>query len=161
MMKEYGMTLTAVALLGGVLGMLSPEGDLKKYIRLVVALCLLCAMVQPLIAAWSEGGWLSGETWQLWKWEETEDYDDIYKQSLLSGSEKQVSSLLKQQILSEFQVSEASVDVVVKIEMENDRSEVREIWITLREEAVFIDPKRITALIEEQWECPCTILYDS
>ena len=42
-MKGFVITLISVAFLNGAVGMVSPEGDIKKYVRLAGALCILAA----------------------------------------------------------------------------------------------------------------------
>ena len=81
-MREYLTSLLSVSLLGGLLTMLSPEGDLKKYVRLLCSLCLLCAMVSPLFSTFAEGELSLDHLWERMEPSESLDYDEIYHQSL-------------------------------------------------------------------------------
>ena len=55
-MGGFILTVMGVALVAGVTGMLTPDGETKKYVRLVGALSLLCALISPVISAISDGG---------------------------------------------------------------------------------------------------------
>ena len=159
-MKEYLMTLTAVSLLGGILGMLSPEGNIKKYVRLAVSLCLVCAMLQPMLQLLSGEAPSLDELLGISGKEETVDYDEIYHQALLNGSKEQIQQSLKQQLLKEFSLPYESLDVEAVLEMKNDVSQVKEIRVLLRDSAVFADPREVIALVNESIGCPCTVIYD-
>ena len=159
-MKEYLMTLTAVSLLGGILGMLSPEGNIKKYVRLAVSLCLVCAMLQPMLQLLSGEAPSLDELLGISGEEETVDYDEIYHQALLNGSKEQIQQSLKQQLLKAFSLPYESLDVEAVLEMKNDVSQVKEIQVLLRDSAVFVDPREVIALVNESIGCPCTVIYD-
>ena len=159
-MQSYWITLTAVALFGGIMGMLSPEGDVKKYVRLTVSLCLICAMVQPIFAIassdasdWSEKLGLSEE-------QERMDYDEIYHQALLSGGKEQLEESLKQGLVAELSLPYDSLDIEAVFEMKNDERKLKEIRVLLRDSAIFADPREIVAQINEQADCPCTVIYE-
>jgi hypothetical protein len=160
-MKQYWITFVAVAILNGVVGMIAPEGDIKKYVRLLGALCLLCAVVQPILGWSAEGG-----EWTEFLWGETEetvrsDYDEIYNQSLLQGGEKNAEILIKNRILEKFELSDESVDVRVNFAIENEKVRLEEICLTIRKEAVLVDPRILTEYINEAYACSCTVVYDS
>ena len=159
-MKEYLMTLTAVALLGGILGMLSPEGDIKKYVRLAVSLCLVCAMIQPVLSVLSGEMPALDELLGIGEQEETMNYDEIYYQSLLSGGREQAEEAMKQELLKEFSLPYESLEVEAILERKNDGVEVKEIRVTLRDSAIFADPKEVIAPVNERLSCPCTVIYD-
>ena len=78
-MAEYGGTLLCVCLLGAVVRMLSPEGDMKRYVGLVASFCALLAIAAPLLTQMEDGG-LRGfwERWEEWEDAETVNYDEIY-----------------------------------------------------------------------------------
>ena len=159
-MKEYWMTFVAVAILNGVVGMIAPEGDIKKYVRLLGALCLLCAVVQPILIWTSEGG-----EWTEFLWGDTEheaqmDYDEIYNHSLIQGGEKNAEMIVKNRILEDFELSDESVDVQVDFVIEKEEVMMGEVRLTIRKEAILIDPRALTEYVNEQYSCPCTVIYD-
>lgn len=158
-MKEYLSLLISVALFGGVIGMLSPEGDLKKYLRLLCSLCLLCAMLAPIFSEW-RGGNLSLDF--LWESEEGEsiDYDEIYNQSLQSGNRENAEKIVKNRLLAEFDLPYDSLDVRVLFSLENDIYRAEKVELILHPQAIFADPKEMIALVNEVWECPCVVIYE-
>ena len=159
-MKEYLMTLISVSLLSGIMGMISPEGDLKKYVRLLCTLCVFCAMISPAFSLWqgmgSSGEEILGELID----KEDVNYDEIYKDSLLSFGEVQAEETIKSNILERFLLSEDSIDVEVKSQSENDIEEWIAVTVLLRDEAIFTDPREILSLVESMVSCSCVIVYE-
>lgn len=159
-MKSYFITLMAVALLNGMIGMISPEGNVKKYIRLLGGLCLLCAMAQPIVSILS-GGDFSVEEWlDLPEMQETVDYDEIYNHALVSGGEKNAETAIKNRILSRFELPSDSMDIEVNFVTNKDELSLGDVRVTLRDQAIFADPREIISYVNESWNCPCTVIYD-
>lgn len=159
-MKQYWITFVGVAILNGVVGMIAPEGDIKKYVRLVGSLCLLCAVVQPILG-WS----CEGNEWTELLWGDTEneaetDYDEIYNHSLIQGGQKNAEIIVKERLLEKFDLSADSVDVRVDFVIEKEETLLGEIRLTIRREAVLVDPRALTEYVNEEYSCPCTVIYD-
>ena len=159
-MKEYLGALMATALLGGVIKMLSPEGDLQKYLRWSVALCLVAAMVQIPIGWLSEGGEFSFEDFFSEDLPTTQDYDEIYNQSLQSGAKDQAKEIIISKIYQAFSLSEESASVEVLFLSENEILSLQEIRVSLHGKGVLTDPREIVSFVEETFGCPCTVLYE-
>ena len=156
-MKEYLMTLMGVALLNGIVGMLSPEGELKKYVRLLGACCLICAIAQPVFSLLSEGNWKIESLWEGSAAQESEAYEQLYEDILLSGSERYAAETVKRNMMEHFELSDSSFDVSV---WRGEDGETALVTVTLRDEAIFADPHNIIAYIKEVYECSCTVIYD-
>ena len=160
-MREYWVAFVAVAILNGVVGMIAPEGEIKKYVRLLGSLCLLCAVVQPVL------GWISeGDEWTSYLWEDTKeeletDYDEIYNQSLIQGGEKNAETIVKNRILETFELSNESLDVQLDFAIEKETLRIEEIRLTIRNDAIFLDPRLLTEYVNEEYSCRCTVIYDS
>ena len=159
-MKEYLMTLISVALLSGTVGMLSPEGEMKRYVRLLCSLCLLCAMVGPALSLlgdsdFSMDGLLSDR-------EEIDrlDYDEIYHNSLILGGEKQAADTICAALLQRFELSEGAMEVSVRSPLKNDTDSPVSVTVLLRDEAIFVDPKEILSYVRELGDFQCTIVYE-
>ena len=159
-MKEYFLTLMAVAVLNAVMGMLSPDGDLKKYVGLLGTLCLLLAMAQPLLGWQGEGQGFLADLWDPEMGEETPDYGEIYGQALTSGGKQNLETLLREQIAQEFSIPEDSLAVSVGLVIEDGEGQVSQVRLTLRDSAVFADPRALTEYINQRLDCPCIVLYD-
>lgn len=160
-MKQYWITFVAVAAVNAVVGMIAPEGNIKKYVRLLGSLCLLCAVIQPIL------GWMSdGREWTAVLWgdetkESETDYDEIYNQTLLQGGEKHAEMIIKNRILENFELSDDSLDVDANFVMENEEILMKDIRLTIRREGILTDPRLLTEYVNEVYSCPCTVVYDS
>ena len=83
-MKEFVIALISVALLNGAFGMLAPEGDLRKYVKLLGSLCLVCAVASPIFTAIkAEGGGFEGLFPDIP--ENESRYEDVYGEALAKG----------------------------------------------------------------------------
>lgn len=158
-MEGYLMTLISVSLLSGIVGMISPEGDTKKYVRLVSLLCLLCAMVGPALSLFGDSelslDGLLGESK-----EETVNYDEIYNNTLIYGGERQAEETIHSSIVKEFDLPADSLEIRVRTESKNDTEPLVEVTVILRNQAIFADPKKIVAQIESMMDCRCTVFYE-
>lgn len=159
-MKEYLGALVATTLLGGIIRMLAPEGHLQKYLRLIVSLCLVGAILTPLVGALSEEHSLSLSSLFSETEREQIDYDEIYDNSLQSATKSQAEKMIRDQIYQRFSLSEVTASVRVDFMSENDNIALSAVVVTLRETGVFLEPREIVSFVLEQWNCPCTILYD-
>ncbi len=159
-MEGYLMTLIAVALMSGIVGMISPEGDVKKYVRLLCLLCLLCAMIGPALSALTNSEFsvdsLFGET----ETEEPINYDEIYNNALIAGGEKQAEEAIKLSIIKEFDLPSDSLWITVQSKSKNDTNSLIEVTVTLGGKAIFADPQKIIQQVESMIDCRCIIVYE-
>lgn len=147
----------AVAIFNGVIGMISPEGDVKKYIRFLGALCLLCAMVSPIYSAFAENDFELDSIFSV-EGEDEVDYEQIYSSSLAEGSRDAARDALKAKIMQEFELDAESFDV--EIELSEAADKAIGVRVELHSSAVFADPRDIAAFVNETAECSCTVIYD-
>ena len=159
-MQEYLMALIGVSLLGGIVRMLAPEGDLGKYLRLTVGLCLLCAMLQPLFGILADGEEFAWDGWLEETEYETPNYDEIYNQALQRGAKKEAEEFIKTEIYREFSFSEESAEVEAVFLSENEIISLSEVRVLLRGEGVLTDPREIIAFVRAEWDCPCVVVYE-
>ncbi len=159
-MKEYLVALIATTLLGGIVRMLAPEGNLQKYLRLTVSLCLVAALLGPLFAALSEKRELSlqellaeGENPQV-------NYDEIYYHSLESASKSQAEKIIQAKIYQKFSLSEETAKITASFVTENDKVEISEIYVSLRGVGSLTEPREVVSFVRSEWDCPCVILYE-
>lgn len=159
-MQNYLNTLLSVSLLGGMLSMLSPGGDLKKYLRLICSLCLLCAMVSPIFSVLAEGELSLDGLWEQIESSESLDYDEIYNQSLQNGNRESAKNIVKERILSEFDLSDDAIDVEAVFDIKNEKYSLAEIRVILHPKAIFVDPTVLCKWVNETYSCPCVAVYD-
>lgn len=159
-MKEYFMTLMSVALLNGILHMISPEGDIKKYVRLLGALCLLCAMTVPLFSALAEGEGSLNFLTEFGQGTEQSNYDEIYQNSLLNGNKTETEKNIKTRMIQELSMEASTFDVSAEIVLKNEKTDLESVTVTLRDSAIFADPRQIIEWINGVYECSCVIVYE-
>ena len=159
-MREYLNTLVAVALFGGLIRMLSPEGGVQKYLRLTVALCLVCAIVQPLLGGVLDGGELSLSEWLSEAEAQETDYDEIYNQALQNGMQNQAIEIIKARIYRELPLSEETASVAAEFLSENGTVELKSVQVTLLGKGILCDPREIVSLVNTAWGCPCQVIYE-
>ena len=157
-MKGFIITVIAVAVLGGIMGMLSPEGDTKKYVRFVGSLCLLCALVTPVYGILSEGQVGLDDLFPFS--EETDSgYEEIYMNALLEGARENAEAEVKRQLCEEMELSDGSLDVSLDIRNDGGKYSVVSATVSLHSSAVFADPREISAFVNELCGCPCSVIY--
>ncbi len=158
-MEKYIITLISVALLSGIVGMLSPEGDVKKYVRLAGSLCLLCALAMPVYSFVSEGG-VDLEGLLSFSGEVDTGYEDIYKEALADGAEENAEAALKAGLREKFKLSDDSLDVELTVEYDGEKYCISAARVLLHNSAVFADPREISAYVNENCGCACAVEYD-
>ncbi len=157
-MGSFILTLCAVALINGAVSMISPEGDMKKYVRLVGALCMLLAIISPVYTAAVDGEidlsvLFSGI-------ESEENYEEMYGNSLTEGSLSMAEDALKSEISDNFGISSELFDVSVAFSETNEKKEISEVTVFLHSSAVLTDPRDICAYVNDRAGCNCTVIYD-
>ncbi|MBQ8849433.1 MAG: stage III sporulation protein AF [Clostridia bacterium] len=157
-MNTFIITLISVALLGGIMGMLSPDGDTKKYVRFVGSLCVLCALASPIYGILSDGEIDIGSLFDYSEGEEAE-YEDIYKSALAAGAKENAEAELKRRICESFELSEKSLDVSLTLGDDGEAYFVESAEVSLHSSAVFADPREISAFVNEICGCACTVVY--
>ncbi len=162
-MKEFLITLMAVAILVGVVGMLTPDGNLAKYVRFAGMLCLLCALASPIVtvlSALTDGDGFAEEILGDIGEKEEERYDEIYNNTLMDGSAKYAEEVMKSELTQQFSLPKDSLSVSVELVMENELYQIERVMVVLGEQAVFVDPRQVISFVNERWNCTCTVVYD-
>ena len=157
-MGGFIITLMSVALTVAVTGMLSPEGETKKYVRFVGSLCLLCALASPIMGILDLGadgsfGLLFPETG------EEGGYEEIYMNALADGARENAEDALKGRLCESFGLSRESLDVAMSLEYDGEKYSVCGVEVILNHSAVFADPRDISAFVNSELGCVCTVVY--
>ena len=157
-MSGFILTVMGVALIGGIMGMLSPDGETKKYVRLVASLCLLCALASPVVRLIREGG---GSIDDIFPSASTEgdSYEKIYEEALAKGARENAEAAVKSKLISRFGLTEKSLDITLTLSREGNEYAVESAEVVLNSSAVFADPREISEFINGELGCPCTVLY--
>ena len=160
-MREYGGTLLCVCLFGTLVRMLSPEGDMKRYVGLVAAFCVILTVAKPLASPSEDGGihaffeqWMSRET------ESLENYAEIYDHTLLDTSGRLIGDHIKSLILQEFSLEEESITAKGEIALKNGTHRLDRVILYLHKSTLSADPRDLTDFVSQRFDCPCVAIYD-
>ena len=158
-MSGFILTAIGVAMVVGVCRMLSPDGDTKKYLGFVGALCLICALVTPVVGAISS--WDTDLDGIFSTNDPEEDlYDEIYKNSLANGAKDNAEMLICESLITQFDLPDGSLRVTLNISPDGDMYSVDSVKVTLKRVALFADPRDISEYINQELGCPCFVEYE-
>ena len=158
-MREFVITLISVAFLNGAVGMISPDGDIKKYVRLAGALCVLAAIVSPLYFAINNGELdFQGDFWDEALGDA--EYESQYESAILAESENAVAEAVKDNLCRELGMKGNSFGVRVEIADTDGEYRIEQVEILLYSSAVNTDPREISAFVSEKTGGECTVIYD-
>lgn len=159
-MTEYWVTLIGVCLMGSLVQLLAPEGDVRRYVRLAASFCLLLSISSPLIECLGEVRGMEVSEWLgALGTEESVDYDEIYKQSLMDGGAAYAEEQMTARILREFSLEEGDLTVKGTFETKNGTREIKEAVLILQRTTVSVDPRALSDFVKGLWSCDCRILY--
>lgn len=158
-MKEYLFSLFEVCLLSGIVSSLSPDGSVKKYIRFICSLLVICAMVIPIFSAnISEFGFegvfdLSGD--------EQEDYGEIYNYYWEAYDTQRAEEALAEGLCTRFSLPTEALRVQLCTEGSGEQRRIisARVYITSAS-ALATDPSLIREYIASVAACECEIVYD-
>ena len=163
-MKNYIITLIAVSVFSGIVHILAPEasGDrLRKQIKLVTSLCILCIAIAPLAGLLRE---LEGANFDfLSKYTDREElgerYEDIFKDSLRAHTAQSVAEGSEKLLGERFGLDGEDISVRVSVSELDDKFFVDSATVILYRTAIMTDPREISEYIETLLECECEIVY--
>ena len=160
-MNAYLIRILTMSLLCGLIELLAPTGEregLRRGVRLVTGLCLLCLMITPL---WEvrdlifsfDLGTRAREAEQ----DSQEEYARLMEQKLTVVTREQLQSELYAMLEEQFDIAREDCALTVEWEEESDTPSVRQVWISLHGKAVLRDPRAIEAEVTAALDCPCTV----
>jgi len=157
-MREFWMTLLGVSLLSGVVEMLLPqEGEGKKYVKLVGALCVLTLLINPL-ASLLRGLWNEDpeNIEEIFSAPETQDYEAVFSEAVLKGEREEIERLLEENIQRECGIQEGAL--TVRTHWEDDALTV--VWVEVGMDGITVEPHAVISYVENWLGCRCEFLYD-
>ncbi|MBO5416456.1 MAG: stage III sporulation protein AF [Clostridia bacterium] len=163
-MKEYIITLVGTALFCGFITILSPDGEgegLKKHIKLIASLCVLCVLIAPL-TAFAEGlEDYEGESLSdIFEREEyINKYEEICNESISSYTSEEIARRCEEIICEELDMKRDSFEVAVESGYNGEEITVLSATVTLYPEAITQNPHEISELLENLLDCKCEIIY--
>ena len=162
-MKEYILTLVGVAVICGVVEMMSlSEGEIKNYLKLIGALCVLCVAISPigtLLSTIRDGGMkeiFDKSEREVLK----EQYAEVYLDSLGEEISEDIEERVEILLCERFDIDENDIDVAVFLDTAENDVKVSECRVILYPKAISKDPHKISDYIYDLLECECEIIYE-
>ncbi|MBQ8345403.1 MAG: hypothetical protein IJY42_03955 [Clostridia bacterium] len=158
-MKEYCIGLLASCFFCGICGWMAPDGSLRRYLRLVGGICILCVMLSP-VPTWIRS--FQGVSWLdvIPPEEMSSNYDEIYKEALEALSASELEAYVEARLWEQFSLEEHELELQILWSEEPSSPYVEQGWIILRDSAVFCNPDEVLAAAISLLECDYEILYD-
>ena len=163
-MREYLLTLISVSVICGVVQTLAPDsvGDkLKKHVKLLSSLCVLCIILAPisaLLRELQENGIELGE-WVLEIETVGEKYEDVYLESIGKYTVAELEEMSEIKVAERFGMDRKIFDVNVVVIAENDSLVVDRAVLSLHKTIDKNDPRDISEYISALLKCECGIIY--
>ena len=166
-MNGYIYSIVCIAAAGGIVCILSPSSGIKKHLRLVCALCLLCVMISPVSNFLNSiRDFFDGEGSELFETDENgelrDTYESIYNKYLEGGYSDNVGEAVKDILYENLGVSKENCRVSVQF-ADNDSDGMREpskITVILSGKEALRDPSTVKELLSNVFECDCVCAID-
>ena len=159
-MQGYLLQILTVSFLCGLVEMLAPLGEregLRRAVRLVAALCLLTGMLAPLrearelLAVFDLGAWARER-----EAEAEADYEELMREKLTAVGEGELREGLYALLESRFGIAREDCEVSFSWAA-GEHLAVEHVWLTLRGQALMVDPRQIEQTVGEAVGCGCTV----
>jgi len=163
-MKEYFISLLAVGVLSMLANALCADekgGDfMSKNIRLFCALAVICVIVAPLkefITTLSSADYsISGLTGDS----DIEDYEDKYKNALISSGEESVKSNIQTMLAEKFGMSPDNIRIELEIDRSSSSPNLTKVIVFLSKTAIFKNPYDIEKAVSDTYGCECDVAVE-
>lgn len=131
-LSGFVLSLLSVCVISGIATGLSPDGTMKRYIKYVVSLCVLAAIITPVISVFTSINIYEDELTELFG-EHAETTDNAEKR-LIETQKKAIEEAIADIISNKFGIGKDKVTVETEIDATvKSAIEVRKIMITVRE----------------------------
>ncbi len=159
-MKTYLITLILAALIGTLIGILSPQGErggIEKHMKLLISLFLICVLITPVhgmidgLRSLSDGEIELPFGGEIGK----DDYQDQFNSALDSASTVYFAEMLSQALQKEFTIP--ANEIQCNVTWENKDGELKPIRVTaiLSGSSIWKDPQPIEDFVSALLGCPC------
>lgn len=160
-MREYLMSLIMAALIVGLIGVLVPEGDgggLRRYVTFVGCLCVLILLISPITRVLGFVGELSDGGFDISFDKQRDEYDERFKQYIMSLGEESITAELTDIICEKFDISEQECHVKVDTYDAQGQMAIGCVTVILSGKAIFRDPYEIEQYITDLLGCECAVV---
>ncbi len=160
-MKEYFITVMAVAFFGGTIITLVPLGNTTKYVRLLCGLCTVCSIAFPLVS-FVGGNFEKEDLLSIFDYEGKEEsyYEEIYNNCLTDTEINNAEITLKNEIIKGISASEDDFSLNIITEENSGEISIVRVEVIIYSSGMSIDPRRIESCVFERLGCGCEFFYD-
>ncbi len=159
-MGEYISALFGVCIVSGVICVMAPEGQSKRYLDIICSLCVICAVGVPLANSIFQikniGYFFDGI-----EYETSTNYDEIYNQYLTNGYLEEAEQLMAEQLTKRYSLPQNSIDIRLDSAVNGDSVEVIGATAIIGAAAVAVPPDEIKTHIKQSLGVECVIIYES
>lgn len=132
--RSYALAIVTVCVSAGLVTQIAPEGQLKKYIKYIISLCVLAALIAPVISVFGGLPEYADKFGEILE-QQTED-DSGAKKQLIETQKNAVQEAIRSLISTKYSIKKENIEVKIKINSDNSEAvEIKEIFITVKEYA--------------------------
>ena len=163
-MKEYFMGLLALCVCISVVELLSPSGEgegIARHVKLLCSLCLLGALLTPLLSLFQGEGCLldlAGGLWEEWSEgneDKKEEYGDLWKEQCeridTAYAEEAIASIISQQ----FSLDQGEIRVKVMVSAQG--TGIEEVRVALTGGAIWVNTHEVQDYLRALLNCESSI----
>lgn len=159
-MRGYLISIVAVSVFCGAVEILSPQNDMRKYVRLLCGICVLCIIAEPLTSVFkSFGGLFDGMADADIEISQS-DYTKIFEDSLRSGAADEVARYVKEKLSEEMNISGDKFDVSVVLEEKEGSYHAARATVRIFPSGLALDAKEMVNALGNILDCPCAVIYE-
>ena len=160
-MKEYFITIVAVALVGAVIISMLPDQSNGKYLKFICGLCAIGCIVFPLLQV-GDMSFDREHIADLFDKEniQEQNYGEIYNEAIKNAEIQNAEVSLKSAIIKEVSASEEDFDVEICLENKGDDFYISNVNVKIYPSGLFLNVHLIKRYVEKEFGCQCDIYYE-
>ena len=160
-MSEYFLGLIAFSFFGAVVFSLVPEGNSKRYVRLLCGLCSIGCIAFPIFNLFSDRDVELYEISALFEASTKieENVAEIYNSSLNEAAIENAEEILKNDIIQGTLAKYDDLDVKIFIEKNGDDFYIDRVSVFIYPSGYSIDPDKIINICKNSLGKECNIIY--
>ena len=130
-LSGFVLSVLTVCVISGIVIGVSPEGAMKKYINYIISLCVLAAIIPPIISIFSSVPQYSEDIERIF--EEHKETDTDAEAKLIEAQKAAVETAIRDTIVKKFDIGEDRIFVEIAIDSTNKSAiEIRYIDISVK-----------------------------
>ncbi len=154
-MREYMISVISVAALGRIAIGICPEGEekkLKKAVSLILSLFFIISVARPVVVLVEKFS-KNGESIIAFSDIKADEYTQVWYKTLENVSEQSIEDITEELLLNSFQLEKENYNINCVF----DEGLPRYVEIELLGKGLFINPRKIEALLCEKLGCDVNV----